>query len=56
MEISRQQRKDFINYVIDLGLLEEAIEWIASNMEPGDIFSTEDLRHWATENGFEEFK
>ncbi len=29
------------------GLLDEAIEWIKSNLEPDDVFDTHDLERWA---------
>jgi hypothetical protein len=56
MGTSSRQDSAFIESLISSTLLEEAIEWISSNMSPEDVFSTTDLRDWATSNGFEEFK
>jgi len=38
--------------VISTTLLEEAMEWIASNLAPNDVFDESDLRDWAEENGY----
>jgi hypothetical protein len=32
--------------------LDEAIEWIKSNMNPEDVFDDRDLRQWADDNDF----
>jgi hypothetical protein len=48
-----KQDNDFINAVISNVLLEEAIEWISSNMDPEDVFSRSDLSYWAEHNGYE---
>jgi hypothetical protein len=45
-----QQDNDFLSAVISGYLLEEAIQWISSNMEPEDVFSDGDLRRWALGN------
>tara|TARA_R110000824_G_scaffold526_1_gene3308 strand:+ start:1088 stop:1261 length:174 start_codon:yes stop_codon:yes gene_type:complete len=47
------QDKEFINSVIGSSLLEEAIQWIQSNMGPEDVFSEDDLADWAESNGYE---
>jgi len=54
MATSSQQDQSFLRDVISSTLLEDAIAWIASNMNPADVFSESDLRDWATENGFVE--
>lgn len=36
--------------------LNDAIEWIKSNLNPEDVFIESDLRQWAEENGFKEHK
>jgi len=32
--------------------LEDAVEWIKSNLNPEDVFDEKDLRQWAEENDF----
>ena len=32
--------------------LDEAIEWIKSNLNPEDVFDDRDLRQWADENDY----
>lgn len=54
MGTSSKQDRDFVDSLINSTLLEEAIAWIASNMEPEDVFSDTDLRHWAVDNGYVE--
>jgi hypothetical protein len=34
-------------------MLESALEWIASNLEPGDVFEREKLEAWAVAAGYE---
>ena len=46
------QDDDFIAHVIPSTILKEAIGWIASNMNPDDVFSEEDLKMWAEYNDF----
>lgn len=56
MSTSSRQDADFLATVVtnkfDNTLLEEAIEWIAKNLKPEDVFETELLGSWATENGY----
>ena len=42
----------FIRDVIDKCILDEAVEWIAANMSPGEVFDSEALSEWAEENGY----
>jgi hypothetical protein len=49
-----KQDQNFKDEVISRTLLEDAIEWIAKNMEPEDVFSDGQLKAWAFSNGFEE--
>lgn len=49
---SARQDREFIETLINSRLLEEAIEWISRNLEPEQVFSTEDLEKWARESGF----
>jgi hypothetical protein len=37
---------------ISQSALDEAVEWIGSNLEPGDVFSKNDLETWAESNGY----
>jgi hypothetical protein len=53
---SSSQDRNFLNDVIGTGLLESAIEWIKSNLEPEDVFSEETLDTWATLNDYEKIK
>ena len=46
------QDRDFIGSVIPSSLLEQAIEWIASNLNPEDVFPDNVLSEWALRNGF----
>lgn len=47
-----KQNRDFIEVIIMTDLLDEAIDWIQSNLGPEDVFSELDLKNWAIENGF----
>jgi hypothetical protein len=47
---TRQQRNDFISYVIADDLLDTAIEWISQNMAPEEMFDESTLTSWAHEN------
>jgi hypothetical protein len=51
---SHKEDDRFFEDVIGLksNLLETAAEWIADNLEPGDVYSEEKLEEWALENGF----
>jgi len=42
----------FIDAVIDPRLLENAVDWIASNMDPDAVFEPEVLEKWAEDNGY----
>jgi len=30
----------------------DAVEWIGNNLDPADVFTTEALKQWATNNDF----
>jgi len=47
---TRQQRDDFTDTLIASDLLDTAIEWIKTNMNPEDVFDDEALTTWAREN------
>lgn len=49
-----RQDQDFLDSVISDTLLEDAIEWIQSNMHPEDVFSDDQLTDWALDNDFVE--
>lgn len=46
------QDKDFIATVIPSILLEEAIEWISTNLSPEDVFLEDELDTWAIDSGY----
>jgi hypothetical protein len=55
MPSSRQDnayREMVIGKLASLIQLDEAIDWIKSNLNPEDVFDERDLRQWADENGF----
>jgi len=58
MPTTRQDRdfKDYLSQKIESTLsndaLQEAIDWIASNLNPDDVFSTKDLEAWAESNNY----
>ena len=49
---SPEQNKRFVTAILPQWPLDDAIEWIAGNMDPEDVFPEKELAHWATENGF----
>jgi hypothetical protein len=46
----RKQNEDFGAAVTPTYLLDDAIKWIKSNMEPEEVFSQTALQNWANEN------
>jgi hypothetical protein len=52
MATTLNQDRAFLNDVIGDALLETSINWIASNLNPEDVFSESDLANWAEENGY----
>jgi len=56
MGISTTERRDFIESVIQQDILGDAIDWIAANLSPEDVFSVNELEEWAYENGYGEEK
>lgn len=48
------QDNEFIAALISRDLLEEAISWIAKNLNPEDVFDRRTLEAWANDNGYEE--
>jgi len=54
MSTTVEQDRNFRDAVVSTDLLEESIDWIQRNLEPGDVFATEELKTWAEGNGFVE--
>ena len=54
MSTTAQQDRDFRDHLINTAILEEAIEWIRKNLNPGEVFDEKDLKTWAEENGYME--
>jgi hypothetical protein len=52
MRTTSQQNRQFAESILPTWPLDEAIEWINSNMEPGDVFTEDKLEEWAENNGF----
>lgn len=48
-----KQDNDFLSHVISERLLEDAIDWISSNMDPEEVFSRDELEQWAIDNGMD---
>jgi hypothetical protein len=51
------QDKDFANQMVDhlivsVAALDAAIEWVGKNLNPDDVFSSNDLEAWAENNGY----
>lgn len=47
-----RQNKDFRDQLISESLLENALDWIANNLPPEDVFSEAQLEEWAIDTGF----
>ena len=54
MATTIQQDREFIAAVISTSLLEDAIEWIANNLEPEDVFGDARMKEWAEYAGYVE--
>lgn len=51
---TQNQDKDFARNVLESdSVLDKAIDWISSNLDPEEVFSDGDLATWANKNGFE---
>lgn len=50
MATTQKQDRNFLDEIIGSGLLERAVEWISSNMEPEDVFSQQQIRVSAQQN------
>ncbi len=51
MATTVRQDSEFVSAMISSTLLEEAIDWIQSNMNPEDVFDEKTLATWAKESG-----
>lgn len=49
---STNQDKEFRDALVSTRMLEEAIDWIRSNLEPDDVFTQNSLEAWAENNGY----
>ncbi len=52
MNTSISQDRQFIASVVSTSLLEDALAWIAFNLNPEDVFSDDELDSWARANGY----
>jgi hypothetical protein len=54
--ITRREKDEFRDAMVPVSLLQEAIEWISTNMEVEDVFPLAVLvpwaKDWAEENGY----
>lgn len=46
------ENRDFVSMVIGDSLLDEAIDYIQSNLDPEDVFESSDLEYWAERNDY----
>ena len=55
-DFSKSLNDGFAKEVVQLPtyLLDDAVNWIQSCLEPVDVFTDEQLRDWARNNGFTE--
>ncbi len=53
MSTTYRQDADFLEAIISQNLLEKAIAWIKSNLEPHDVFDEDQLRIWAEDYGYD---
>ena len=54
MSYSFKLNADFTDGIINKGtLLDDAVDWIKSSLEPENVFDESDLEDWALRNGFE---
>jgi hypothetical protein len=47
-----KEDEQFKESVISSKLLEDALDWISSNMEPEDVFDEKALEEWAEKNDY----
>lgn len=49
---STRQDSNFISEMFSSTLLEQAMQFIADNFEPEDIFEEDVMKQWAEDNGY----
>lgn len=49
---SHSNNANFIDAILPQDLLDVAVVWIGDNLEPDDVFSTDQLEEWALEDGW----
>ncbi len=47
-----QKRREFRAEVIAESILEDAVNWIAANVPPDEVYCEADLASWAEANGY----
>lgn len=51
-----KENQDFISSILPQNILDDAIEWIQTNMCPEDVFTEDQLKMWAddwsADNGY----
>ncbi len=54
MPTVRQDRdfRDIVREMIGDSVLQEAIDYISSNLDPDEVFDEKDLKNWAENNGY----
>jgi hypothetical protein len=52
MSIGSADERNFLDYVVGQNILQESIDWISSNLDPDDVFDTDELIEWAESNGY----
>jgi hypothetical protein len=52
MRTTAKQDRQFVDAIIDTTILESAIDWIANNLRPEDVFDEKDLETWAEESDY----
>lgn len=51
-EFAEEIRDSYSEFKVSDSALSGAIEWIANNLSPDDVFSDNDLANWAEKNGY----
>ena len=52
MSTTSSQDRSFIQSTIETTLLQNAIDWIQTNLEPDAVFTEAQLEQWAENNDF----
>lgn len=50
MATTSKQDDDFLAAVVSGSLLEDAIDWIQTNLSPEDVFTVDELERWVKGN------